>query len=40
MLTKGRENRGREEGRIEIGDWRLEVGDWRLLVVRCQFKNT
>ena len=47
MLTKGRENRGREEGRIEIGgwrlgigDWRLGVGDWRLLVVRCQFKNT
>ncbi|HNQ60390.1 MAG TPA: hypothetical protein PLX24_08020 [Bacteroidales bacterium] len=47
MLTKGRENRGMEEGRIEIGgwrlgigDWRLGVGDWRLLVVRCQFKNT
>jgi len=47
MLTKGWENRGREEGRIEIGgwrlgigDWRLGVGDWRLLVVRCQFKNT
>ena len=30
MLTKGWENRGREEGRIEIGDWGLEVGDWRL----------
>jgi len=28
MLTKGRENRGMEEGRIEIGDWRLEVGAW------------
>jgi len=40
MLTKGRQNKGREEGRIEIGDWRLEIGGWRLLVVRCQFKNT
>ena len=30
MLTKGGENKGREEWRIEIGDWGLEVGDWRL----------
>ena len=37
MLTKGWENRGREEGRIEIGDWGLEVGDWRLGIV-CNLK--
>jgi len=33
MLTKGRENRGREEGRIENRDWRLGIGGWSLFAI-------